>query len=88
MFRLSGCNAAEPIVRVQDILRPYQLYGGLQVNWRQFGSSGHDAKPQGGILRNYWKCYELGSDNNKCGLLPLLQLLSHLLLHCAGSVRH
>ena len=50
-----------------------------------YGSSGHDVKPQGGVLRNYWKCFELGVDNNKCGLL---QQTSHppLLRGCAAEI--
>ena len=32
--------------------------GGLGVNWLIFGSSGHDSKPEGGVLENYTRCAE------------------------------
>ena len=27
--------------------------GGIAINWCTFGSSGHEAKPEGGVLENY-----------------------------------
>ena len=39
-----------------QLLRDYEDYGALAVNWIQFGSSGHVHRPQGGTLGNFWKC--------------------------------
>ena len=39
---------------VPDLLRRMQAFepiGGLVVNWQMFGSSGHMAPPQGGVLQ-------------------------------------
>lgn len=38
------------------LLREYEAYGGLGVNWRVFGSSGHIDKPEGGTLANFVTC--------------------------------
>ncbi|KAL4858396.1 Glycosyltransferase family 92 protein [Chlorella vulgaris] len=38
------------------VLRDYEAYGGLGVNWRMFGSSGH-VKRQPNTLSAYTKCY-------------------------------
>lgn len=32
--------------------------GGIAVNWLIFGSSGHETKPEGGVLENYLMCSE------------------------------
>ena len=32
--------------------------GGLAVNWLIFGSSGHEKRPEGGVLRNFTRCSE------------------------------
>ena len=50
---------------IAEVLKPYAAYGGLVMNWRQMGPSGHVQRPEGGILANYWKCFEEDSDNNK-----------------------
>eukprot|EP00884_Botryococcus_braunii_P016178 jgi/Botrbrau1/3243/Bobra.174_1s0015.1 len=38
------------------LLRDYEAYGGLGVNWRVFGSSGLINKPEGGTLANFISC--------------------------------
>ena len=48
-----------------DVLQPYAKYGGLVINWRQIGPSGHVKRPEGGILANYWQCFMEDDDNNK-----------------------
>ena len=38
--------------------------GSLAVNWRMFGSSGHETKPEGGVLENYlYRARENGKGN-------------------------
>lgn len=37
-------------------LRRFQRFGGLVLNWKAFGSSGHTLRPAGGVLANYWQC--------------------------------
>jgi hypothetical protein len=36
-----------------EVLKNYEEFGGLGVNWLIYGSSGHDRRPDGGILENY-----------------------------------
>ncbi len=45
----------EKTVRQQilELFASYPNAGGLAVNWRMFGSSGHISKPEGGVLENY-----------------------------------
>jgi preprotein translocase subunit SecG len=43
---------------IPSILRRYERYGGLTLNWMMFGSSGHVKKPPGGVLGNYWQCFQ------------------------------
>ncbi|MCA1684573.1 MAG: glycosyltransferase family 2 protein [Planctomycetia bacterium] len=38
-----------------DLLRPYEGYGGLAVNWQVFGTSGHQARPPGLQVANFTK---------------------------------
>lgn len=44
-----------PVVSV-SFPQSYEAYGGLVVNWRTFGSSGHVQRPAGSVLSNYWAC--------------------------------
>jgi len=43
-------------LKIPDVLRRYEEYGGLVLFWRQFGSSGHVSRPSGGVLANYNRC--------------------------------
>jgi hypothetical protein len=43
---------------IPSILKRYERYGGLTMNWMVFGSSGHIKKPKGGVIKNYWSCYQ------------------------------
>ena len=45
---------------IPSILKRYEEYGGLTLNWKILGSSGHKTKPPGGVLKNYWKCFSVG----------------------------
>lgn len=36
-----------------EVLKDYEEFGGLGVNWLIYGSSGHDRRPEGTILENY-----------------------------------
>ena len=41
---------------VPDILREFERFPGLAVNWAMFGSSGHETKPPGLVIENYlWR---------------------------------
>ncbi len=42
---------------IPAILTNYEQYGGLVLNWKRFGSSGHVTRPTGGVLPNYHKCF-------------------------------
>lgn len=39
---------------VQEVLKDYEQYGGFNVSWRIFGSSGHKARPKGLMIENYF----------------------------------
>jgi hypothetical protein len=41
---------------IPEVLKRYTAYGGLALNWKIFGSSGHVERPWGGVLPNYWRC--------------------------------
>ncbi len=41
---------------IPDILKNYEQFGGVALNWKLFGSSGHVKRPSGGVLPNYHLC--------------------------------
>ena len=43
-------------VFVPSALEPYELFGGLALNWMVFGSSGFVSRPNGSVLTSYTKC--------------------------------
>lgn len=45
------------ISSLPQLLREYEGYGGLGVNWVMFGSSGHARRPTGNTLANFWRCW-------------------------------
>jgi hypothetical protein len=50
---------------INAFMHGYEGYGGLAVNWRVFGSSGHKTRPQGGVLVNYWQCLPWDQEQNQ-----------------------
>lgn len=38
---------------LKDSLRDYEKYPAVGINWKMFGSSGHDKKPDGLVIENY-----------------------------------
>jgi len=41
---------------INELLEPYKEFGGLGINWRIFGTSGHIKKPTGKVVDNYlWR---------------------------------
>lgn len=47
---------ANKSLTIPDVLRRYEAYGGLVLNWKVFGTSGHVKRPPGGVLPNYRMC--------------------------------
>lgn len=43
---------------IDDFMSKHPNAGGLGVNWLVFGSSGHETKPEGGVLKNFTMCVE------------------------------
>ena len=41
---------------ISIFLSNFTHFGGLALNWRIVGPSGHDLKPSGGVLKNYNRC--------------------------------
>lgn len=42
---------------IPQVLKSFEDYGALTLNWMMFGTSGHVKRPKGGVLANYNKCY-------------------------------
>ena len=50
---------------VDEILAKDRFAGAVAVNWRMYGSSGHEKKPEGGVLKNFlYRAKEDGPWNN------------------------
>jgi hypothetical protein len=47
---------ADPKKSIPMVVKEYEKYGGLTLNWMFFGSSGHITRPAGGVLENYVQC--------------------------------
>ncbi len=45
-------------ININEALKEYECehVGGLGINWRFFGTSGHITKPDGGVIKNYTHC--------------------------------
>lgn len=43
---------------LKTLLKDYEDYPGLGVNWRVFGPNGHDKRPEGLMMDNYTECIE------------------------------
>mmetsp|Transcript_34684 Transcript_34684/g.77116 ORF Transcript_34684/g.77116 Transcript_34684/m.77116 type:complete len:198 (-) Transcript_34684:169-762(-) len=41
---------------LDDVLREYEGYGGVSFHWRAITSSGHDKRPDGGVVDAYTSC--------------------------------
>jgi hypothetical protein len=46
-------------------LANFTHFGGLALNWRIVGPSGHDSKPSGGVLKNYNQCTPWSYEENQ-----------------------
>lgn len=44
------------VTNLPTFLQQYEGYGGLAINWRLFGSSGHITRPEGSTLESYTRC--------------------------------
>ena len=64
-----------------EVLAPYAANGGLVMNWRQFGSSGHVSRPEGGVVSNYRACFEANDEN--CRHVKTIVSLA-MVLECMG----
>lgn len=49
---------------IDEFMRAHPNAGGLGVNWLIFGSSGHETKPEGGVLKNFVMCAEKNFEPN------------------------
>lgn len=50
--------AALSYCSIPSILKEFEDYGGLTLSWMMFGSSGHVIKPKGGVISNYFQCFQ------------------------------
>jgi hypothetical protein len=65
------------LVDVNDFMRDYERFGALAINWRIFGSGGHDTRPRGGVLTNYVACAP--SDNPENAHVKVVANTAHAL---------
>lgn len=49
---------------IPELLSRYDAFGGLALNWRQYGISGHLTRPTGKVVDNYWQCFAESDPNN------------------------
>lgn len=49
---------------VDKFMSEHKNAGGIGINWLIFGSSGHETKPEGGVLENYLMCAEKNFPRN------------------------
>jgi hypothetical protein len=47
-------------------LREYELYSGVAINWRVFGSSGHRVRTRGLVIERFAKCAVRTAPPNRC----------------------
>ena len=52
-------------IPLPDLMKDYEEYAGLGVNWRIYGSSGHDRRPEGNIIDNFVFRAKLAFDANR-----------------------
>lgn len=50
---------------MNDVLRDYEPYGGLGINWHMFGSSGHQVRPPGLQIEAFIKRAEKGHPEHR-----------------------
>ena len=62
-------------VTISSILSLYTDYVGLSLNWKIYGSSGHDSRPAGGMQQNYCTC-EPGYDKHTKVFVNTAKVLS------------
>lgn len=53
------------VPNINDFLRDFEGYGGLALNWRVFGSSGHLVRPDGPVPGEYTKALRAQSNANR-----------------------
>ena len=102
----NGTAQQQPLASPPDLIRflkPYEKHGGLVVNWRMFGSSGHVQRPQQPVTQAYTRALPISAEEHRwvaaaCDSLPLLprhfagcsakRLAAALLLHCDCAPAH
>jgi hypothetical protein len=57
-------SPASAALDVNLVLRQYEKYGGLGLNWRMFGSSGHLTRPKLPVAEAYTACFPADHDGN------------------------
>jgi len=53
-----------PKSNLNSILKDFDFFGGLGMNWRIFGSNNHISKPLGNVLPNYTSCTKVDYEEN------------------------
>lgn len=79
----------EPSLAAQErplptYLRRLEGVGGLVVNWRLMGSSGHKARPEGGVVRSFLACTPADYHENH----QLKSIVNTLLVDCPTTDPH
>ncbi len=75
--------------RLQHLLvAEFSEFGGLGVNWRVYGSSGHLTRPNGTLMHSYSKCMQVKEEVKRGGFLAAMHThWLHIFVHHAYLVR-
>ncbi len=46
-------------ISIPEILKDYESYPALVINWQSFDSNNHEKRPEGGVLENYTRVHKL-----------------------------
>lgn len=74
---------------IDEFMRAHPNAGGLGANWLIFGSSGHETKPAGGVLKNFVMCAEkdFSVNHHVKTICDPQKVLCFLSPHCPNYIR-
>lgn len=60
-------------ISLPEILKNYEQYPGIGVNWVCYGTNGHEKRPQGLVTRNYTETYKNPNYEMNCHIKSIVQ---------------
>ncbi|MBQ0066258.1 MAG: glycosyltransferase family 92 protein [Firmicutes bacterium] len=58
---------------LKDILKEYEAYPGLGVNWVLYGPCGHEKKPKGLVMKSYTQTFKNRNHEMNCRIKSIVQ---------------